>query len=177
MRSRFSAVREILEVILLAAAISIVLNTFIVQVTEVLQISMLGTLSQGDRVLVSKLDYRFGTPSRCDIIVFRPPIEGVTIPYVKRVIAIAGDRVEIRNAIVYVNGAPSECTGPHGATQPEPGEMRYPLTVPASSVFALGDNREESTDSRAFGSVSDDRIIGKVILRFWPLSSLRFFRW
>ena len=177
MRSQLSEIREIFEIIILAAAISIVLNAFVVQVTEVLQISMLGTLSQGDRVLVSKVDYRFGRPSRCDIIVFHPPVDGVTIPYVKRVIAIAGDRVELRNAIVYVNGAASECAGPHGATQPEPGDIRYPFTVPADSVFALGDNREESTDSRAFGPVADDRIIGKVILRFWPFDSLRFFSW
>ncbi len=177
MRSRFGELLEIIEVIVLAAAISVVLNTFVVQVTEVLQISMVSTLHQGDRVLVSKVDYRFGSPQRCDIIVFHPPVEGVTIPYVKRVIGLGGDVIELRSGSVYVNGAPSECTGPHGATQPEPGEIRYPFTVPAGDVFAMGDNRLESTDSRAFGPVSDDRIIGKVIVRFWPIGDARFFGW
>ncbi len=177
MRSRFGELLEIVEVIVLAAAISVVLNTFVVQVTEVLQISMVSTLHQGDRVLVSKVDYHFGPPSRCDIIVFHPPVEGVTIPYVKRVIGVAGDVIELRNGNVYVNGDPSECTGPHGATQPEPGEVRYPFTVPDGDVFAMGDNRLESTDSRSFGPVSVDAIIGKVILRFWPLTDARFFSW
>ncbi|HEY6957756.1 MAG TPA: signal peptidase I [Candidatus Limnocylindria bacterium] len=178
MRSHLREVFEILQVIVLAAVISVLLNAFVIQVTEVLQISMQSTLHQGDRVLVSKLDYRFGRPSRCDIIVFHPPIEGVTIAYVKRVIAISGDRVELRDGGVYVNGAPSACTeGPHGTTLPEPGDIHFPLTVPEGAVFALGDNREESTDSRAFGHVTDDRIIGKVILRFWPLTNARFFSW
>lgn len=177
MRSGFRELLEIVEVIVLAAAISVALNAFVVQVTEVLQISMVDTLHQGDRVLVSKVDYRLGAPSRCDIIVFHPPVEGVTIPYVKRVIAIAGDSVDVRSGAVYVNGQPSSCTGPHGTTRPEAGDVRYPFTVPARAVFALGDNREESTDSRAFGTVTDDQIIGKVILRFWPFSGLRFFSW
>lgn len=178
MRSHLREVFEILEVIVLAAVISVLLNAFVVQVTEVLQISMQPTLHQGDRVLVSKLDYRFGAPSRCDIIVFHPPIEGVTIAYVKRVIAISGDVVELRDGSVYVNGQRSACTdGPHGTTLPEPGDIRFPFTVPDHSVFALGDNREESTDSRAFGHVTDDRIIGKVLFRFWPLTDARFFSW
>lgn len=178
MRSHLRELFEILEVIVLAAVISVLLNAFVVQVTEVLQISMQPTLHQNDRVLVSKVDYRFGTPSRCDIIVFHPPIEGVTIAYVKRVIAISGDVVELRDGNVFVNGQRSGCTdGPHGATLPEPGDVRFPLTVPERSVFALGDNRTESTDSRAFGPVTDDRIIGKVLFRFWPLTEARGFGW
>jgi signal peptidase I len=177
-RSHLREVFEILQVIVLAAVISVLLNAFVVQVTEVLQISMQSTLHQGDRVLVSKLDYRFGTPQRCDIIVFHPPIEGVTIAYVKRVIAISGDVVELRDGAVYVNGERSTCTeGPHGSTVAEPGDIRYPFTVPTNSVFALGDNRAESTDSRTFGHVTDDRIIGKVLFRFWPLTDARFFAW
>src|SRR5512141_1831050 len=138
---------------------------------------MVDTLHQGDRVLVSKVDYRIGAPSRCDIIVFHPPVDGVTIPYVKRVIAVEEDSVEVRGGTVYVNGSASTCAGPHGTTLPEPGDVRYPLTVPAGAVFALGDNREQSTDSRAFGTVTDDRIIGKVILLFWPTGDRRFFGW
>src|SRR5438477_11509762 len=81
------AALEIIQALALAVIISVVLNLFVVQVTEVRQNSMVPTLLQNDRVLVSKLDYRFGLPQRGDIIVFNPPIPDASIPYVKRVIA------------------------------------------------------------------------------------------
>src|SRR4051812_13090343 len=93
------AVLEIVQALALAVIISVVLNLFVVQVTEVRQRSMEQTLLQGDRVLVSKVDYRFGTPQRGDVIVFNPPIDS-TIPYVKRVIATAGETVDLRDGKV-----------------------------------------------------------------------------
>src|SRR5258706_6258492 len=97
------AALEIIQALALAVIISVVLNLFVVQVTEVRQRSMEQTLLQGDRVLVSKVDYRFGAPQRGDVIVFNPPIDS-TIPYVKRVIATAGEIVDLRDGRVYVNG-------------------------------------------------------------------------
>jgi signal peptidase I len=171
------AILEIVQALALAVVISVVLNLFVVQVTEVRQRSMETTLEQNDRVLVSKLDYRFGAPQRGDIIVFNPPTPDATIPYVKRVIAVGGETVDLRNGNVYVNGQLVVIPQAHGATQPQAASIAYPMTVPGGEVFVMGDNRTFSSDSRTFGPVPDTNIIGKVILRFWPFDRLVFFEW
>src|SRR5216110_1338737 len=101
------AALEIIQALALAVIISVILNLFVVQVTEVRQRSMESTLLQGDRVLVSKVDYRFGMPERGDIVVFQPTNDS-TIPYVKRVAAIGGDTVDLRDGNLYVNGTKTE---------------------------------------------------------------------
>ena len=170
------AILEIVQALALAVIISVVLNLFVVQVTEVRQRSMESTLLQGDRVLVSKVDYRFGTPQRGDIVVFQPTTDS-TIPYVKRVAAVAGDTIDLRDGDLYVNGTKTDYPGAHGVTTPQSPALVFPLTVPADNFFALGDNRTASSDSRSFGPQPEERIIGKVILRFWPFDRLRFFEW
>jgi signal peptidase I len=170
------AILEIVQALALAVIISVILNLFVVQVTEVRQRSMEATLLQGDRVLVSKVDYRFGAPQRGDIVVFQPTTDS-SIPYVKRVAAVAGDTVELRDGQLFVNGKATDYAGAHGATTAQSPAITYPLRVPVDSFFALGDNRLASSDSRSFGPQPDDRIIGKVILRFWPFDRLRFFEW
>src|SRR6185503_2907709 len=138
----------------------------VVQVTEVRQQSMRTTLEQNDRVLVSKLDYRFSAPARGDIIVFTPPTPDPTIPYVKRIVAVGGETVDLRNGNVFVNGERVDIP-----------QVVYPFTVPDGEVFVMGDNRTFSSDSRTFGAVPVGNIIGKVILRFWPFDRLVFFEW
>jgi signal peptidase I len=171
------AILEIVQALALAVVISVVLNLFVVQVTEVRQQSMRPTLEQNDRVLVSKLDYRFGAPSVGDIIVFNPPDPSATIPYVKRVVAVGGDVVDLRNGNVFVNGKQLDIPEAHGATQPQAPQIVYPFKVPDGQIFVMGDNRTFSSDSRTFGAVPVGNIIGKVILRFWPFDRLVFFEW
>src|SRR2546428_5691052 len=171
------AALEIVQALALAVIISVVLNLFVVQVTEVRQNSMVPTVLQNDRVLVSKLDYRFGVAQRGDIIVFNPPIPDATIPYVKRVIAVAGETVDLRNGNVFVNGKQVDFPQAHGATQPQAPQIVYPFIVPDGQIFVMGDNRTFSSDSRTFGPVPVGNIIGKVILRFWPFDRLVFFEW
>lgn len=170
------AILEIVQALALAVVISVVLNLFVVQVTEVRQRSMEATLLQSDRVLVSKVDYRLGEPRPGDIVVFNPTTD-VQIPYVKRVVAVAGETVDLRGGRLYVNGQPRDFVDARGATVAQSPEITYPLKVPPGYFFAMGDNREFSSDSRSFGPQPDDRIIGKVILRFWPFDRLRFFQW
>lgn len=170
------AVLEIVQALALAVVISVVLNLFVVQVTEVRQRSMEPTLLQNDRVLVSKVDYRLGKPAVGEIVVFQPTNEA-PIPYVKRVAAVEGDTVEIRDGRLLVNGAPSTVAEAHGITTPQSPQVAYPLTIPPGHFFALGDNRQASSDSRSFGPQPYEKIIGKVILRFWPVDRLRFFEW
>src|SRR5258708_9079027 len=168
------AAREIIEALALVLIISVVLDLFVVQVTEVRQKSMESTLLQGDRVLVSKVDYRFGTPQKGDIVVFQPTTDS-SIPYVKRVAAVAGDTIELRDGNLYVNGVKTDYPGAHGATTPQSPAGIYPLKVPADSFFALGDNRLASSDPPSFWPQPDGNIIRKVILRFWPFDRLHFF--
>lgn len=170
------ALFEIVQALALAVIISVVLNVFVVQVTEVRQRSMEPTLLQNDRVLVSKVDYRLGPPGRGDIVVFQPTTIA-PIPYVKRVAAVGGDTVEIRDGRLIVNGTPSEIPEAVGLTQAQSPSIAYPLTLAPDEYFALGDNRQSSSDSRSFGPQPYDKIIGKVLLRFWPLDRLRFFEW
>src|SRR5438874_8102142 len=131
------AALEIIQALALAVIISVVLNLFVVQVTEVRQRSMESTLLQGDRVLVSKVDYRFGTPQRGDIVVFQPTTDS-TIPYVKRVAAVAGDTIDLRDGDLYINGIKTEYAGAHGATAPQSPAGTSPLKGPAGSLLAPG---------------------------------------
>src|SRR5437870_7547062 len=124
------AALEIVQALALAVIISVVLNLFVVQVTEVRQKSMESTLLQGDRVLVSKVDYRFGTPERGDIVVFQPTTDS-TIPYVKRVAAVAGDTVDLKDGSLFVNGVKTDYAGAHGATAPQSPALVFPLKIPA----------------------------------------------
>ena len=170
------AILEVIQALALAVIISVFLNLFVVQVTEVRQRSMEPTLLQSDRVLVSKVDYRISRPEAGDIVVFNPTTD-TTIPFVKRIVAVEGDVVELRDGQLYVNGKVARFPEAHGLTTAQSPQIRYPLTIPAGSFFALGDNREASSDSRSFGPQPDDRIIGKVIVRFWPFDRLRSFGW
>jgi signal peptidase I len=170
------AILEIVQALALAVIISVVLNLFVVQVTEVRQRSMEPTLLQNDRVLVSKVDYRFVTPAPGDMVVFNPTIE-TQIPYVKRIIAIAGETVELRDGNLWVNGRLRFFAQTRGSTMPQVPQIEYPYKVPDGHFFAMGDNRQSSQDSRTFGAQPYDRIIGKVILRFWPPDRLMFFDW
>lgn len=170
------AVLEIVQALALAVIISVVLNLFVVQVTEVRQRSMEPTLLQNDRVLVSKVDYRLGRPEVGDIVVFQPTTDAL-IPYVKRVAAVEGDMVEIRDGRFFVNGAASTIPEAQGITTPQSPQVSYPLTIPPGHYFALGDNRQASSDSRSFGPQPYESIIGKVLVRFWPFDRLRFFEW
>ncbi|HET8569238.1 MAG TPA: signal peptidase I [Candidatus Limnocylindria bacterium] len=170
------AVLEIVQALALAVVISVVLNVFVVQVTEVRQRSMEPTLLQSDRVLVSKVDYRLHEPEIGDIVVFEPTTEA-PIPYVKRVVAVGGNTVDIRDGRLLVNGNPVVIPEAQGPTNPQNPRIQYPLTIPEGQFFAMGDNRQFSQDSRSFGPQPYENIIGKVLLRFWPFDRLRFFEW
>jgi signal peptidase I len=138
--------------------------------------SMEPTLQNYDRVIVDKLSYRFQTPQRFDIVVFEPNeavIKGCGLSaekqkssFIKRVIGLPGDRVEIKEGVTYINDMP--LSEPYLVKAPE---YDLPLTtVPANSYFALGDNRNNSCDGHIWGFVPKENIIGKATLRYWPLA-------
>jgi len=128
------AALEIVQALALAVIISVVLNLFVVQVTEVRQRSMESTLLQADRVLVSKVDYRFGTPQRGDIVVFQPTTDS-TIPYVKRVAAVAGDTIELRDGDLYVNGTKTDYPGAPRRHDPAIARVGVPVDGPRRQLL------------------------------------------
>jgi signal peptidase I len=131
---------------------------------RIVSASMVPTLEEGDSVLVDKLAYGDDGPRRGELIVFEAPRTGdVTL---KRVVGVGGDRVAIEDGLLVVNGRrPDE---PY--TDPDAIDSVYfgPVRVPAGSVFVLGDNRRDSADSRRFGAVPVDDVIGRVRARIWP---------
>jgi signal peptidase I len=126
--------------------------------------SMSPTLAAGEEVLVDKLAYAFSSPRPGQIVVFRPPLPGARVDYVKRVVAVAGESVGMVRGRLYVNGRP--VAEPYVRWR---GGASYPtVLVPPGDVFVLGDDRPVSLDSRYFGPVPVRDIVGQVVLGLWP---------
>jgi signal peptidase I len=153
----------------------VIIRAFLFQSFYIPSPSMAPALEPGDRVLVSKLSYRLHDVNRGDIVVFKRPPHVQAGPevkdLVKRVIGIPGDTVEARNGQVLVNGqALKEPYVPRGAsTSPVP-----PTKVPANQYWVMGDNRTVSEDSRYFGPINGDLIVGRVFFQVWPFTSVGF---
>lgn len=168
---RKSPLRELLETVILALLIALVIRTFVVEVYRVQGSSMANTMASGERVLVNKFIYDWlRLPRQGDIIVFQYPRQPDR-DFIKRVVAVAGDKVEIKAGKVYVNGR----LMPEAPTviMTDQDFPEYP--VPPDSVFVLGDNRNNSEDSRFFREVPLKNIRGLAFLRIWPLARVSGF--
>jgi len=165
---------EIVETLVLTLIIFFVIQTFVAQPYRVEQQSMERTLEPDQYVLVDKLTPRFDDYSRGDIIVFEPPEAwrqgGPSTPYIKRVIGLPGETVEIRDGAVFVDGAAVEepylYDGQPTTSMEEPARW----VVPEGQLFVMGDHRAASADSRAFGPIERDSVIGRAWLRYWPIA-------
>jgi signal peptidase I len=170
---------ELVETIVLTLIIFWVIQSFVAQPYRVQQQSMEHTLEPDQYVLVDKLTPRFDPYKRGDIVVFDPPAvwaPGQGQPFIKRVIGVGGDTVEIRDGSVLVNGIKLlegqyvfQENGQTQETAPLGTETRW--VVPAGEVFLMGDHRGNSADSRQFGSVPVATVIGRAWLRYWPLDT------
>lgn len=171
-----SAWRENLESFLWAAALALIIRTFIVAPFKIPSGSMHPTLIEGDRILVSKFIYHFQSPQRGQIVVFRYPNDPKR-PFIKRLIAVGGDTVEIRDGKLFVNnrsesGAAIFDTNYYVNDGPY-GQEHQPVHVPPDSYFVLGDNSRSSHDSRFWGFVPKRLMIGRAMCIFWPLTRWR----
>lgn len=163
-----SGITEWVVIIIVAAVAAILIRSFVVQTFYIPSASMEPTLEIQDRVLVNKLAYKFGDPSRGDVVVFeRPPQDtGTTVKdLIKRVVALPGDTVEAREGKLYVNNEPVD--EPYLEAGTETLNLP-PTTIPEDRLFVMGDNRGNSSDSRVFGPIDEDLLVGKADLRFWP---------
>lgn len=162
---------ESLVVLVGALILTLGFRIFIFQAFEIPSLSMAETLQIDDRVMVNKLSYTFGDVSRGDVIVFSKPAS-VSSPYdelIKRVVAISGDTVEGRNNAVFVNDVQID------ETYLSPDEPVYdfgPIVVQPGDLFVMGDNRDVSLDSRSFGPINEDTVVGRAVGIFWPLGRL-----
>ena len=170
---------EVVETLALTLIIFFVIQTFIAQPYRVEQQSMERTLEPDQYVLVDKLTPRFDDYKRGDIVVFNPPddwVQGDGTPFIKRVIGVADDTVEIRDdGHVYVNDVPLEepyVYDVDGEPQPtttasEPARW----VVPDGELFVMGDHRASSSDSRTFGPIETSHVVGRAWLRYWPFDT------
>lgn len=168
---------EIVETLVLTLVIFLVIQTFIAQPYRVEQMSMERTLEPNQYVLVDKLTPRFDAYKRGDIVVFNPPDRWVqaNTPFIKRVIGVGGDKVEVRDdGQVYVNGiALSEpyLFQADGRAQPTVISDQSQWQIPDGELFVMGDHRESSADSRAFGPIQVTDVVGRAWLRYWPFDT------
>jgi signal peptidase I len=184
MKRRKSTVREYAEAILIALLLALFIRTFVVQAFKIPSGSMKNTLLIGDHILVSKFIYGIKNPfsgatwlpikqpQRKDIIVFKYPVNP-SQDYIKRVIGLPGDRIEVKNKKVYVNDEPlGEEYTIFLDNKIIPGNVQKrdnmrPITVPEGSLFVMGDNRDNSYDSRFWNFVELKAVKGKAFILYW----------
>jgi signal peptidase I len=170
-KSALGTVIETLIIVGAAFAIAMVVQTFMFRITGVLQTSMLPNMAPGDRIVVNCLTYHFREPKPGEVVVIHDPLDDKK-DIVKRIIALGGDTIEVSDGVLYVDGV--EVDEPYVVNiDPVKGQRR--LTIPDGYVYVMGDNRPVSGDSRDFGPVAEDRLIGKVICIMWPIGRWKGF--
>lgn len=155
----------------LSVVLAVVLIVFIYQPVKVEGTSMMPSLTDQERIFINKFAYRWGLESiqRGDMVVFWFPRD-TSKSYIKRVVGLPGDTVEIRDGDVYVNGKVLE--EDYVPSQYRDHQTLAPVTVPANAFYVLGDHRSSSNDSRAWGTVERKYIYGKAVFVYWPLDKL-----
>ena len=172
-RARGCAV-ELAQTLIVTALLFLGIQGFIVQPFKVEQVSMQHSFEAGDYVLVDKLTPRWDAYSRGDVVVFTPPADADrgTTPFIKRVIGLPGDRLEIDGGRVVVNGVtldePYLYAGADGQPEPTLTSRQQQWVVPRGELFVMGDHRQESIDSRRFGTIEIASVLGRAVLRYWP---------
>ncbi len=175
----FRGLLEIVVLVVVALAAAFLLRTFVAEPFIIPSGSMEDTLKVGDRLVGEKITYRTSSPKVGDIVTFEDPESPGTI-LIKRVIATEGQVVSLQDGKVvvdgvaldepYTEGKPSEALDRHSAALAE--NVSYPYTVPAGSVWVMGDNRTNSLDSRYFGAIPVSSITSRAVFVFWPLEDL-----
>ena len=158
--------REVGITILIAIAIFALLRLTL-QGYRVQYSCMLPNVEEGELIMVSKASYFFSDPERGDVVVFKPPAELQSrYPFIKRVIGLPGDTIEVKNGKVIINGIPIE----EEYIKESPRYTMPPKKIPPSEYFVLGDNRNNANDSHCWGTIARDNFIGKARLIYWPPS-------
>lgn len=182
-RQRPSLGRTIVEYVvlaLIAVGVALIVQAFLVKPYRIPSESMQDTLLVRDRVLVDRISWRFTEPKRGEVVVFNQPGTGLVL--IKRLIGMPGDVLSVADGSLFVNGRRQDepyvrqidgMTSPtEPLANPEEWNLQRPYTVPAGSYFMMGDNRTDSADSREFGPVKREAMIGSAFARYWPISRI-----
>lgn len=162
-------VREVLESVVIAVILAVIIRVFLFQFFVIPSGSMKPTLTNGDMIAANKIIYRFSEPKRGDIVVFKYPLNPDR-DFVKRLIGLPGEKVLIKNNNLYIDGKISaEPYLPKGLKFGDFG----PFTVPKDKYFMMGDNRNNSSDSRVWGGMPKENVIGKASIIYWPINRVR----
>jgi len=165
--ARFLRWRSVASLVLQLAVLCLLVAAFFMRLPQVSGRSMEPLIHSGEYVLINTFAFRFGAPRRGEVVAFRHEGDAREV-FIKRVIGLPGNRIRIDRGRVYVDGTKQEepyVQDPDDRSVPE-------IVVPPASVYVLGDNRANSEDSRSFGAVSDDRLIGRAVAGVWPLGML-----
>jgi len=179
---------EYAGIVVVAVLVALAVQSWLVKPYRIPSESMLDTLRPGDRVLVNRVVYHLRDPHRGDVIVFRYP-EDPQVVFIKRVVGVPGDVLEVRDDHLYVNGKKTAEPYVHrtggridptiaqaaiaGSTLHDPWSLATPFRVRGGQYFVMGDNRTDSDDSRDWGTVPRTAIVGEGLATYWPLSRLR----
>jgi signal peptidase I len=174
--SRGRTIVEYVVLAVVAVAVALLIQAFLVKPYRIPSPSMEDTLLIGDRVLVDRISWRFSQPERGDIVVFHPPVGGSVL--IKRIIGLPNDEISLRGGFVYINGRRLDepyvrrVDGRQEPSEPFsnglPWSLQEPYKAPAGSYFVMGDNRTDSGDSRDFGPIKREQFVGRAFARYWP---------
>ena len=174
---------EIIETVVVVLSIFLVGYLFVAQPHQVNGLSMFPTFDNADYVLTDKVSYKFKQPERGDVVVFKAPPEancpkGAGCDFIKRVLALPGEKIEVKNNTIQVNGkAISEPYIPkENLTQSGAFLNNRSITLGPGEYFVVGDNRLHSSDSRAWGPITSKEIVGRVFFRYWPVKSIEIIK-
>ena len=187
---------ELVMIVAVALGLALGIQAFLVKPFRIPSESMVPTLEIGQRVLVDRVSYRFGDPERGDVVVFKPPAGaetntcGVRPPadsacpeptdgeydtnFIKRVVGLPGDRLKVIDGSVYIDGERQEEDFARLDSECPICNLPVEITIPEDTYFMMGDNRGESADSREWGPVPKDQIVGQAFMTYWPPGRIGF---
>lgn len=167
---------DIIEAVVTALAIFVIIWLFFFQAHQVKGASMHPTFESGDYILTDKISYRFREPKRGDIVVFHSPKS--RDDYIKRIVALPGEEIQLKNNTIYINDEPLDEEYLPEETPTRPGGFlsEEAIMMGEGNYFVFGDNRNHSSDSRDFGPISREELVGRAWLRYWPITEIGLVR-
>ena len=172
LRQVWAFILDFIETIVVSLAIFAVVYLFLFQPHQVDGRSMEPNFHDKEYILTDKISYRFGEPKRSDVVVFHSP-QDERIDFIKRIIGVPGDSLQIKGGYLYINGTKIEenyINDPGQVAQGRFLKEGAKVDVPAGQFFVMGDNRLHSSDSREWGFVTRDEIVGRAFFRYWPVA-------